>query len=306
MGSKAPTHNPERLASKRLPKWIRRSLRTNQSYVEIEKLLSEVDLNTVCSSANCPNRLECWNHGTATFMLLGNICTRNCHFCDVQHGEPSAPDQNEPQKVITATEKLGLAHLVLTSVTRDDLPDGGANHFAKVVDRLREELPHVTVEVLTSDFRGDKRALEQLLAANPDIFGHNLETVERLQIQMRPSANYATSLKTLRRAACYRERPLVKSGLMLGMGEKFDEIDTTLDDLLDAGCEIVTLGQYLSPSPKHPAPRRYLPPEEFQDLAELARQKGFSAVAAAPLVRSSYRAEQLARETLQKRRRTNQ
>jgi len=275
----------------RLPKWMRRPISTDEKYPDVSKLLADLNLNTVCASANCPNRHECWNSGTATVMILGDICTRDCRFCAVKTGKGLPPDPGEPARVAEAAQKLGLKHVVITSVTRDDLPDGGAGAFAETIRAVRAVNPGVVIEVLTPDF---VEQLEPVLNAEPDIFNHNLETVKRLQQTIRPQASYSTSLATLRKAA-ERGGIQVKSGLMLGLGETDDEIFQTLEDLFAAGVRLLTLGQYLAPTRKHHPVERFISPEHFDELAARARDIGFTGVAAGPLVRSSYRADQLAR-----------
>lgn len=276
--------------AQRLPQWMRRPIATDQSYPDVSKLLESLQLNTVCASAKCPNRHECWNSGTATVMILGNTCTRNCRFCNVNTGKPSPVDPDEPARVAEAARRLNLRHVVITSVTRDDLPDGGAQAFANTIRAVKEAMPEASVEVLTPDF---VEHLETVLDAKPDVFNHNLETVERLQTTVRPQASYEKSLATLRKAA-ERGGVQVKSGLMLGLGETDEEIFQCLEDLYAAGVRLLTLGQYLAPTREHHPVERYLSPEHFDELAAKARKMGFAGVAAGPLVRSSYRADELA------------
>jgi len=281
------------MSTTRLPKWFRQPIQTDANYPEVQKLLKKFNLHTVCKSAHCPNRHECWNRGTATFMILGDICTRNCRFCAVSNGRPAAPDREEPRRVSEAAAALKLKHVVITSVTRDDLPDGGASFFAATIRAVKEQLPEATVEVLTPDFKGDINALHTVLEAGPDVFNHNVETVERLQAGIRPQANYNVSLDVLRNAAAWNGNVLVKSGLMLGLGETEDEIFQTLKDLYQSGCRLLTLGQYLAPSRRHVPIKRFVTPDEFETWKNRAQQMGFTGVAAGPLVRSSYRADQL-------------
>ncbi|MDD3276900.1 MAG: lipoyl synthase [Kiritimatiellales bacterium] len=276
--------------AQRLPQWMRRPIATDQNYPDVSKLLESLQLNTVCASAKCPNRHECWNRGTATVMILGNTCTRNCRFCNVNAGKPDAVDPDEPARVAEAAKRLNLRHMVITSVTRDDLPDGGAQAFANTIRAVKEAMPEVSVEVLTPDF---VEHLDVVLKAMPDVFNHNLETVKRLQATVRPQASYEKSLATLRLAAA-RGGVQVKSGLMLGLGETDQEIFQTLEDLFAAGVRLLTLGQYLAPTREHHPVERYLSPEHFDELAAKARLMGFDGVAAGPLVRSSYRADELA------------
>ncbi len=277
--------------AQRLPKWLRRPISTDESYPDVSKLLETLQLNTVCASAKCPNRHECWNSGTATIMILGNTCTRGCRFCNVATGRPGPVDPGEPARVAQAATQLNLRHVVITSVTRDDLPDGGAQVFADTIRAVKEALPDAMVEVLTPDF---VEHLDIVLDAGPDVFNHNLETVERLQATVRPQASYEKSLATLRHAV-QRGGFHVKSGLMLGLGETDEEIFQTLDDLYAAGVRLLTLGQYLAPTREHHPVERFISPAHFDELAERARELGFSGVAAGPLVRSSYRADQLIR-----------
>jgi lipoyl synthase len=277
--------------AQRLPQWMRRPIATDQSYPDVSKLLESLQLNTVCASAKCPNRHECWNRGTATVMILGNTCTRNCRFCNVNTGKPSPVDPDEPARVAEAAKRLNLRHVVITSVTRDDLPDGGAQAFANTIRAVKAAMPEASVEVLTPDF---VEHLDTVLDAAPDVFNHNLETVERLQATVRPQASYEKSLATLRKAA-ERGGVQVKSGLMLGLGEMDEEIFQCLEDLYAAGVRLLTLGQYLAPTREHHPVERYLSPEHFDKLAARAWGIGFAGVAAGPLVRSSYRADELAR-----------
>jgi lipoic acid synthetase len=282
---------PEKLKPKaqRLPQWMRRPIATDQNYPDVHKLLASLNLNTVCASAKCPNRHECWNRGTATVMILGNTCTRNCRFCNVNTGKPEPVDPDEPARVAEAAKRLNLRHVVITSVTRDDLSDGGAQAFANTISAVRDAMPTASVEVLTPDF---VEHLDMVLDAKPHVFNHNLETVKRLQVAVRPQASYEKSLATLRHAAT-RGGVMVKSGLMLGLGETDEEIFQCLEDLYNAGVRLLTLGQYLAPTREHHPVDRFVSPEQFDQLAATARQMGFDGVAAGPLVRSSYRADEL-------------
>jgi lipoic acid synthetase len=279
----------------RLPAWLRRPLRTDPAFGRVSGLLKDLDLHTVCRSARCPNRHECWNAGTATFLVLGGVCTRACRFCAVPAGRPAPPDPGEPARVAEAALRMGLRHVVVTSVTRDDLPDGGAGHFAAVLRALRGAVPEAGLEVLVPDFGGRAASVTAVLEAGPDVFNHNLETVRRLQASVRPQAGYDRSLGVLRAAAAHRPAVRVKSGLMLGMGETDAELDGALADLRAAGCGFLTLGQYLAPSRDAWPVRRHLPPEAFAAWARRARALGFAGVEAGPLVRSSYRAEEMVR-----------
>jgi lipoic acid synthetase len=276
------------------PPWLR--VRHPGAAVQaLQSLLREERLHTVCEEAMCPNIGECFAGGTATFMVLGAVCTRRCPFCDVAHGRPEPPDAGEPQRLARTAQRMGLRYVVITSVDRDDLKDGGALHFVDCINALRATVPGVRVEILTPDFRGrEARALDILGLALPDVFNHNLETVPRLYRAVRPGADYAGSLQLL--AAFARRYPQVptKAGLMLGLGETDDEVLLALADLRDHGCRIVTLGQYLAPSPAHLPVARYVSPDEFDRLAGKARQLGFDEVVAGPLVRSSYHADRAA------------
>ena len=276
--------------AQRLPQWMRRPIATDGQFPDVSKLLESLQLNTVCASAKCPNRHECWNRGTATVMILGNTCTRNCRFCNVNTGKPSPVDVGEPARVAEAAKRLNLKHIVITSVTRDDLPDGGAAAFAATIRAVNEAMPGASVEVLTPDF---VEHLGIVLDAAPNVFNHNLETVKRLQAVIRPQASYEKSLATLRKAAA-RGGAQVKSGLMLGLGETDEEIFQCLEDLYAAGVRLLTLGQYLAPTREHYPVERYVSPEHFDELAAKARRMGFEGVAAGSLVRSSYRADELA------------
>jgi lipoic acid synthetase len=261
----------------------------------VQRILDSGHLNTVCDGAQCPNRAECFSRGTATFMILGDTCTRACRFCAVQKGTPVAPEADEPGRVAEAAARLKLKHAVVTSVTRDDLPDGGAGLFAATIRELRARLPEASVEVLIPDFKGDRILLETVLAAGPDVLNHNLETVRRLQAAIRPQADYERSLGVLRNAAAWRgERPArVKSGLMTGLGETDLEIEEAMGDLRAAGVEFLTLGQYLAPSAGHAPVERYVEPGQFEIWGRRALEMGFAGVASGPLVRSSYRAERM-------------
>jgi lipoic acid synthetase len=285
----------------RLPSWLRKDVPLSPRYAEVEGLLRRLNLATVCRSAHCPNQAECFAHGTATFMILGENCTRNCRFCAVGSGQPTPPRADEPAAVAEAAATLGLQHVVVTSVTRDDLIDGGAAHFAATIAAIHAAAPKASIEVLTPDFAGVDGAIEVILdAAGPAsasvgfVFNHNLETVRRLAPLVRPQADYDRSLALLaavRSAAEARNmRVLTKSGLMVGLGESDDEIPHALADLRAVGCDILTIGQYLSPSAAHAPVARYVEPERFDGWAKQAREMGFAAVAAGPLVRSSYRA----------------
>ncbi|MDR1998220.1 MAG: lipoyl synthase [Candidatus Margulisbacteria bacterium] len=271
----------------RYPDWLKKNIPKAASNLRIRKYLDST-LHTVCESALCPNRGECFARKTVTFLILGGACTRRCRFCAVVQAPPEPVDAAEPEKVALAAQKLGLQHIVVTSVTRDDLPDGGAGHFAGTIARIRNSSPQSTIEVLTPDFQGRFSALAAVLAARPDIFNHNIETVPRLYAGIRPQADYARSLKILAQAA---KSVLTKSGLMLGLGEKAEEIHAVMQDLKASGVSIVTLGQYIAPSKAHYPVREFIPPDKFAEYKEYGEKElGFKAVFAGPFVRSSYRA----------------
>jgi lipoic acid synthetase len=279
--------------SKGKPRWLRRHLPTGPSYERIRHLIRDQRLTTVCQEALCPNQFECFAKGTATFMILGELCTRNCRFCAVGHGAADPPDPDEPQRVATAVNALGLRYSVITSVTRDDLPDGGAAHFAATIRAIREHNPQTLIEVLIPDLQGDLEALEILLAAGPDVLNHNLETVARLYPQVRPEAVYLRSLELLGQSKALAPGVVTKSGIMVGLGETAGELSQLFADLRQSHCDILTIGQYLQPSKAHLEVARYVPPEAFAVMASEALALGFSAVAADPFVRSSYQAQTL-------------
>jgi lipoic acid synthetase len=276
----------------RLPEWLKRSLPRGNENFFTHTLLRDLGLETVCENARCPNRPECYSRRTATFMILGNVCTRPCGFCSVPRGEALDVEADEPARVAAAAERLGLRHVVITSVTRDDLPDGGAEHFYQCVVAVRERTG-AAVEVLTPDFLGDVSAINRVLEARPDVFNHNLETVPRLYRKVRGKADYRRSLDLLRRIKRRSPETVTKSGLMLGIGEAVSELFDVLADLRDAGCDVLTLGQYLAPTLKHIPVARFLPPGEFDAIAERARAFGFQQVVAGPFVRSSYHADEM-------------
>jgi len=282
---------------RRLPAWLKRQVPEAGGTYFTKGLIGELGLETICESGKCPNRSECWTRRTATFMVLGETCTRPCGFCAVKRGKPEAVADDEPDRLAEACARLGLRHVVITSVTRDDLPDGGADHFRRCVLAVRARTG-ATIEVLTPDFEGDAAAIDTVLSAAPEVFNHNMETVARLQQHVRRKSQYAVSLGVLAHAK--RSRPAVrtKSGLMLGLGETTEELFETLADLRDSGCDLLTLGQYLQPSPRHLPVIRYLPPEEFDELGRQARLLGFLEVASGPFVRSSYHADGMAQAQL--------
>jgi lipoic acid synthetase len=298
--SRIPVRVEPAAALLRKPSWIRARAPVGREVARVKRLLRDGGLATVCEEAQCPNLGECFSHGTATFMILGDLCTRRCPFCDVAHGRPKAPDADEPRQLAEAVATLGLGYVVITSVDRDDLRDGGAGHFAACVRAVREHSPVTRVEVLVPDFRGREAvALDQLSGdALPDVFNHNLETVPRLYRQARPGADYLGSLRLLQAfKGRHREVP-TKSGLMLGLGEERDEVLAVMSDLRAHGCDMLTLGQYLQPSRDHLAVERYWTPEEFADLRVEGEAMGFANVASAPLVRSSYHADRQAVEVI--------
>jgi len=275
----------------RLPEWLRTANVAGSETHAVRRLLRQHRLHSVCEEARCPNRGECFSHGTATFLILGDVCSRHCAFCAVTPGTPAPPDPLEPAAVAQMAGELGLHYLVVTSVTRDDLPDGGAGQFAETIREVRRLGRNIRVEVLVPDFAGRLEPLETVLAAGPDVFNHNVETVPRLYPRVRPQADYARSLAVLRAAAAYRPAVPVKSGLMAGLGETRDELRQVMRDLLANGCRLLTVGQYLQPSRQNLPVERYLPPEEFRELEREALSLGFAAVFAGPRVRSSYLAE---------------
>ncbi len=270
-------------------------LRTDRHYVDVSRVLQENGLHTVCKSAKCPNRHACWNAGTATFMIMGETCTRNCSFCGIHSGIPGKLDDHEPERVAAAARIMKLQYAVVTSVTRDDLSDGGANHFVRVIESLRKVSGIRGVEVLTPDFQGNGEALDAVAAVRPDVFNHNVETVVRLQKEIRPQASYRRSLDVLRYMADLKTMQ-VKSGIMVGLGESDEEVVETIYDLAAVGCRILTVGQYLAPERHRWPVQRYVSPDVFDMYREEALKAGFSAVASAPLVRSSYQADLLMRQ----------
>ncbi|TLM80099.1 MAG: lipoyl synthase [Actinobacteria bacterium] len=282
-------------ATRRLPPWLRRPVAHPGRFADTDAVVAELGLHTVCAEARCPNRGECFSAGTATFLVLGDACTRGCPFCAVEARTPAAPDDGEPVRVAEAVARLGLRHAVVTMVTRDDLPDGGAAHVASTVRAIRGAAPDAAVEVLVSDFAGDEAALGTLVDSAPDVFNHNLETVRSQTARVRRGADYDRSLGVLARAAGRRPGMPVKSGLMLGLGETEGEVVDAIADLRAAGCTMLTLGQYLRPSAAHLPVERFAEPDEFARLARAAYAAGFEAVASAPFVRSSYHAGERAR-----------
>ncbi len=275
-----------------MPEWLRVKVRKSSLGKETSARLARHGVSTVCANAKCPNIGECYHSGTATFLLMGERCTRGCRFCAVEGGPPEALDPTEPQRVAAAARELALSHVVITSVTRDDLLDGGASHFAATVRAVREALPEATIEVLVPDFLGDDAAIHAVVEAGLDVFNHNVETVPRLYAEVRPGADYRRSLHVLEHAHSLAPSVPTKSGFMLGLGEEHEEVLLVMDDLRSVGCQFLTLGQYLRPSPRHLPVARFVPPPEFEELGRAAREKGFAFVASAPFVRSSYRAHE--------------
>ena len=285
----APAPKPSERARK--PDWIRVKAPTSPGYAETRKLMRELNLHTVCEEAACPNIGECWTKKHATVMILGDVCTRACAFCNVKTGMPKAVDPFEPENTAIAAAKMGLEHIVITSVDRDDLPDGGASQFVKVIEALRRNTPNTTIEILTPDFRGEmRRAVEMICAAGPDVYNHNLETVPRLYPTIRPGARYYASLRLLEEVKANDPSIFTKSGIMLGLGEQRLEIHQVMDDMRSADIDFLTMGQYLQPTPKHAKVVDFVTPQQFSALGSIARAKGFLQVASSPLTRSSYHA----------------
>ncbi|CCG41069.1 lipoyl synthase [Magnetospirillum molischianum] len=283
-------HRPDRPSPPK-PAWIRVRAPVSTQAVDVARLMRENRLHTVCEEAACPNVGECWGRHHAAFLILGDICTRACAFCNVRTGRPGAVDADEPERLAASVVAMGLRHVVVTSVDRDDLPDGGAGHFVACIERIRAASPDCTIEVLTPDFRDKGDAVERVAAAGPDVFNHNLETVPRLYPSIRPGARYFISLRLLQRAVEASPGIVTKSGLMVGLGETREEVLQVMDDLRAAGVAALTIGQYLQPTPKHAPIERYVTPEEFDDYAAQARAKGFAMVASTPLTRSSHHAD---------------
>lgn len=285
-----PADGPQR----RLPRWLKRPLpQPGMAYTS--DVISDLRLETVCESAKCPNRTECWSQKTATFMIGGNVCTRPCGFCSVPKGKTERLEIDEPERVAEAAARLGLSYVVLTSVTRDDLPDGGAEHWYRTVQAVRS-LTGAQVEVLVPDFLGNRKAISRVIESRPDVFNHNTETVPRLYHRVRRNADYQRTLDLLKQVKDEAPEMPIKSGLMLGLGETRDELMDVFADLRHVGCDMLTLGQYLQPTPEHLPVERYVPPEEFDEVGELARKLGFSMVASGPFVRSSYHAGEMAEQ----------
>jgi lipoyl synthase len=281
----------------RRPEWLKLSPLSPEKLAAVRHLSHDLKLHTVCESSRCPNRPDCFSSGTATFMLLGDVCTRNCAFCAVSHGMTQPPDPSEPENVVRAIAELGLKYVVLTSVTRDDLEDGGATHFARTTAAIKKYDPAIVTELLIPDFRGSSDAVRTVLSAPPDVINHNLETVPRLYSAVRPQASYRRSLKLLESVKIFNDRLLTKSGFMLGLGEQKHEVIDLMADLRDANCDLLTIGQYLQPSLKHHPLVRYVSLQEFEQYRETGLKMGFAQVASGPLVRSSFHAEEMYRMT---------
>jgi len=277
---------------KKKPNWIRTKIIDTKNYFRTKEIVNNKKLHTVCQEANCPNISECWSKRHATFMIMGDICTRACSFCNVKTGKPIFLDPSEPLKIAQATKELNLKHVVITSVDRDDLEDGGANHFSKVILETRKMNKNTTIEVLTPDFLRKGQAYKKVIEANPDVFNHNIETVPSLYKSVRPGSRYLSSVNLLKSAKEINKTIFTKSGIMLGLGETKDEVLRVMEDLLYANVDFLTIGQYLQPSVKHFPLKRYVHPDEFQDLKEIALSKGFLIVASSPLTRSSYHADE--------------
>jgi lipoic acid synthetase len=277
---------------KKKPAWIRSKLSDSKEFFLTKTVVNQNNLVTVCQEANCPNITECWSKRHATFMIMGDTCTRACAFCDVKTGKPEKLDQFEPIKIANAVKKLNLRHVVITSVDRDDLPDGGSNHFKEVVEITRKKNPNTTIEVLTPDFLRKGDSYKIILSSNPDVFNHNIETVPRLYVKVRPGARYFSSLELLKNAKKNNKQVFTKSGIMVGLGEEKDEVIQVMDDLRSADVDFLTIGQYLQPTVKHHPLDRYYHPDEFKDLEIIAKSKGFLLVSSSPLTRSSYHADE--------------
>ena len=277
---------------KKKPDWIRSKLSNSKEFFLTKTVVNQNDLVTVCQEANCPNITECWSKRHATFMIMGDTCTRACGFCDVKTGKPGKLDELEPVKISQAVKKLNLRHVVITSVDRDDLKDGGANHFFEVINQTRKINPKTTIEVLTPDFLRKGEAYKRVLEANPDVFNHNIETVPSLYLKVRPGSRYFASLELLKNSKKINKKIFTKSGIMVGLGEKKDEILQVMDDLKSAEVDFLTIGQYLQPSVKHFPLDRYYTPQEFEELGNIAKSKGFLLVSSSPLTRSSYHADE--------------
>ncbi len=278
------------LGHARRPDWLKMSPLDPVILNKMRRLMQDLKLHTVCESARCPNRTECFHQATATFMILGDICTRNCTFCAVKCGQPQTPDPQEPEHIVTAVDKLGLRYVVITSVTRDDLPDSGASQFAQTIKAIHKYDPNIMVEVLIPDFRGSLSAVQTVIDTYPTVLNHNIETVPRLYPEVRPKADYRRSIEILKQSKLLNNRILTKSGFMLGLGEIRQEVIELMANLRQAGCDLLTIGQYLQPSLRHHKVMKFIPPEEFEEYGNIGKQLGFQHVASGPLVRSSFHA----------------
>lgn len=276
---------------RKLPEWLKVSY-NKEAVNEVNEIMAGLKLNTVCKEANCPNLGECFKKNTATFMILGSVCTRHCRFCNVNHGHAQEVDPHEPQHLAEAVKKLGLKHVVITSVTRDDLEDGGARHFAKTIQAVRDLNPNTTIEVLIPDLKGIHESLDIVINAKPDVINHNIETVKSLYYKVRPEADYERSLNVLKYVKEKDSNILTKTGIMVGLGETDQQVYEVMDDSLKANCDIFTIGQYLRPSEKHIEMKEYVTPEKFEEYKKVGQEKGFRYIASSPLVRSSYKAEE--------------
>ena len=297
MDNKIRPRHPEKVKNpinpiKKKPTWIRSKLTNSKEFFLTKTIVNKNNLVTVCQEANCPNITECWSKRHATFMIMGDTCTRACAFCDVKTGKPGKLDEIEPIKISQAVKKLNLKHVVITSVDRDDLEDGGSNHFFEVINQTRKSNPNTTIEVLTPDFLRKGDAYKKVLEANPDVFNHNIETVPSLYLKVRPGSRYFASLELLKNAKKINKKVFTKSGIMVGLGENKDEILQVMDDLKAADVDFLTIGQYLQPSVKHFPLDRYYTPQEFNELGNIAKSKGFLLVSSSPLTRSSYHADE--------------
>lgn len=282
------------------PNWLKVTY-SKQAVDEMSKFMEGLSLSTVCQEANCPNIGECYKKHTATFLVMGENCTRRCRFCNVSKKAPTVLDPNEPNHVAQAIKKLGLKHAVITSVTRDDLEDGGAEHFAKIVTAIKKEMPATTIELLIPDLKGNHEAIDTVMASKPDILGHNIETVPRLYSQVRPQANYQRSLDVLSYVKNKYPDTITKTGIMVGLGEKYEEVLQVMDDIVKIDCDILTIGQYLRPTEQHLAVEEFVTPEIFEEYAAKGREKGISYVYSGPLVRSSYNAQEVYELLIKKR-----
>lgn len=289
----------------RFPSWFKKDISRGKSLFKVKDILSDLRLNTVCQSAKCPNIGECFVEGTATFMIMGNTCTRDCRFCAIEGGTPNPIELDEPFRVAQAAKALGLTYVVVTSVTRDDLPDGGAEHFSKTITAIRELLPDSKVEVLVPDFKGSHNAVREVVKSSPTVFNHNMETVSRLYSMTRHGADYCRSLNVLGFAKDFDSNIVTKSGLMLGLGETREEVLRSMKDLRNVGCDVLTMGQYISPSNRHFPEERFLHPDEFKELEYIGKEMGFLEVTSGPFVRSSYHADRFLEQILPRQEKDN-